>query len=84
MSEKKQMKNSHTIPWKVLEASEVFLYLLWEQNTKQSLSNASVKESHVDMPSLRSKPSDIQLEGFILVTSKTLLKRSCSSEVLHL
>lgn len=82
--QQKWMKNCHSIPWRALEVPGDFLYLLWEQNTKQSLSNASVRGSRIDMPSLRSKPSGIQLEGFILVTSKTLLKHSCSSETFHL
>lgn len=76
------MKGSHPTPWQVLEVFEVSLYLLWEQNTKQPLSNTFVKESCVEMPGLRSKTSGNQLGILILVTGKTLLK--CSSEMFQL
>lgn len=60
------------------------LYLLWEKNTKHLLSDAFVKKSCVEMPGLRSKASGNQLEVLILVTGKTLLKSSCSSEMFQL
>lgn len=60
------------------------LYLLWEQNTKYLLSDAFVKKSCVEMLGLRSKALGKQLGVLILVTGKSLLKCSCSSEMFQL